>query len=113
MKTPGFVMMGALLGGCSGGFDDVPSDLCKKQHMDGEMAVCDELYAEAPHIHLPKDESDRVFAGIDGSKFVTAQGKSYPVSDTNAEMKRHRSGQSITDDDPQEGPGTFLHPPSH
>ena len=67
MKTLGFVMMGVLLAGCSGGFDDVPKDLCKKQHMDGEMAVCDELYDAAPYVHLPKDESDHVYAGAVGA----------------------------------------------
>ena len=91
MKTLGFVMMGALLAGCSRGFDDVPGDLCKKQHMDGQMAVCDELYDEAPYVHLPKDESDHVYAGAVGSKFVTGGGKSYSGLDVNEEMDRHAS----------------------
>ncbi len=108
MRTISFFMMGALLAGCSG-FDDLPSDVCQKQHTedtsDGEIIVCDELYSEAPYVHLPKSESDHAYAGIENGKFRTADGKTFSGVDEGAEMKRHGSalyevmldGNSVTD----------------
>lgn len=81
-----------LLVGCDSDsqYSDIPPDACKKQHMNGEMAVCEELYAEKPYVHLPKDTDFEVFAGVEeGAHFVTRSGASYGGVDTDAEILRH------------------------
>jgi len=92
MKRLASMVLGIVFGGCSG-YGEIPADLCKKQHIeegaDGEIAVCEELYDEAPYIHLPKDEADRAFAGVVGTGFVSASGKKYSGVDHGAEMDRH------------------------
>ena len=104
MRTIGFFMMGALLAGCSG-FDDLPSDVCKKQHVeetsDGEIVVCDELYPEAPYVHLPESTSEHAYAGIVNGRFRTADGKSYSGVDASGEARRHGVAlyELVLDDD--------------
>jgi hypothetical protein len=124
MKAIGLVAMGVVLAGCSGGLDAVPGDLCKKQHVEqrseGEVAVCDELYDQAPYVHLPKDESDRAFAGIAQNRFVTASGKTYGVSGLDTEAKRHATalyelkldGDTVTEHRPvlELGESVFVAP---
>lgn len=79
MKRLFLMTMGVLFAGCSGDFGELPKDVCKKEHVkdtaDGEVVVCDELFDEAPYIHLPKDEDGRAFAGVADGKFETVSGK--------------------------------------
>ena len=90
-----FLAMSVSLGGCaSDAFESLPSDVCEKQHSattsEGDaIVVCDALYTEAPFVHLPKLDGGRVFAGIVGRAFVTAEGASYSTPGMESEDKRH------------------------
>ncbi len=88
--------MGALLGGCSanGGVDPLPDDVCAQQHRettsDGhDVVVCEALYSQAPFVHLPALDSDRAFAGIVGTDYVTIDGTQYGSASSESESKRH------------------------
>jgi hypothetical protein len=109
---------GTLLAACGGaaGSDHldptpsgpVPADLCAVQHDQDGIAVCDQLYAEAPFVHLPAASATRVIAGLQNAGFVTADGASYAYSGNligpDPEAKRHAvalyelelSGGSVT-----------------
>jgi hypothetical protein len=87
---------GALAVGCGADaeapFGPIPGDLCAVQHEEGGMAVCDELYAEAPFVHLPEASATRVIAGLQVDSFVTVDGRSFPAGKlgvSESESKRH------------------------
>jgi hypothetical protein len=71
-------------------------EFCAVQHFeqtsDGKsVVVCDELYAEAPFVHLDTPD-ERVFAALDGEAFVATDGTSYPYAanfNADPEMARH------------------------
>jgi hypothetical protein len=81
---------GVLMVGCGGSDEDNPvpnptpgdvGDYCAEQHTDTsngeEVVVCDELYSEAPFVHLPESTSTRVFAGLQQSSFITVDGETF------------------------------------
>lgn len=87
-------LSGSLAGCASDDFEPLPGDVCAKQHSTttaegDEVVVCDALYTEAPFVHLPALDGGRVFAGIVGRAFVTAEGASYVASGMESEDKRH------------------------
>ena len=100
MKRLGFLALGlsTLVAGCSveskDDFEPLPGDVCARQHAettsDGyDVVVCEELYAEAPLVHLPKTEEGHAYAGIVGTGFVTADGASPSGGSIAPEDKRH------------------------
>jgi hypothetical protein len=52
-------------------------EYCAVQHVEGNVVVCDELFAEAPFVHVPQATSTSVTAGLQNDSFVTAAGKTY------------------------------------
>lgn len=97
MKRLGTLVLalsGSLAGCASDDFEPLPGDVCAKQHSTtttegDEVVVCDELYGEAPFVRLPQLDEGRVFAGIVGRGFVTAEGTSYAAPGMESEDKRH------------------------
>lgn len=98
MKRLGLIfgIMGTLLTGCGtdDGVNPLPGDVCARQHDettgDGhDIVVCDELYAEAPYVHLPEAGDGHAYAGIVGKRFVTTSGATHSGGDIAAEDTRH------------------------
>lgn len=111
LRIPTFslIVTAFVLAGCTGPSEDPaessdPSEssaatentFCRTQHevegQTGTVVVCDELYPEAPFVHLPAPPPGKVYAGMDAEGFVTADGTSYPVDDLEvqeAEQRRH------------------------
>ncbi len=88
----GFAMVGCSAEGGTDHDDPVPGDVCAAQHVEGGITVCDELYAEAPYVHLPVASATRVFAGLQGNDFITTDGKAFPYTSRaggDPEEKRH------------------------
>ncbi|HEV8549035.1 MAG TPA: hypothetical protein VGQ57_08405, partial [Polyangiaceae bacterium] len=74
--------------------------VCAKQHAGtasgSQVVVCDELYGEAPLVHLPSDGATTYAALVrndfGGMQFVAADGSSYPYQGSgmnDPEMERH------------------------
>jgi hypothetical protein len=98
-----FGSVGALLVGCGSDAGDVPvpnptpsdSRYCAVQHTaksgGQEVTVCDELFAEAPFVHLPESTSTKAIAGLQESSFTTVDGETfeYMQSGTDPEDERH------------------------
>jgi hypothetical protein len=87
----GFAVVGCGAEGETDHDDPVPGDVCAAQHVEGSITVCDELYAEAPYVHLPAASATRVFAGLQGTEFIAADGTTYPYGTrgSDPEEKRH------------------------
>src|SRR5262249_22554595 len=68
-------------------------DYCAVQHDGGGIVVCDQLYPEAPFVHLPAATATPVIARLQIGKFGTADGTTYPYSlsavSADPEQQRH------------------------
>jgi hypothetical protein len=75
--------------GCGSDSDDDPTpnpapldfEYCAEQHTETtgghEVVVCDELFSEAPFVHLPESTSTSVIAGLQESAFITVAGETF------------------------------------
>jgi hypothetical protein len=84
-------LVAVLVAGCMHPPTETTPLFCAKQHeetsMGGKIVVCDELFPQAPHVHLPDAAKGRVFAAIENGTFRTADGKTYPVSEPDDEAR--------------------------